>query len=298
MPAKADLTGAAWRTDSWNLAPGDEVVPGCVMQSLLGGGRRHEVYAAFDQDRLAPVVVKIVRPGRAKDTAVLKAMKNEIDILTRLPHPVVVRILDSMASGPRPFLSQERVSGRTLYKVIKREGPISAERATELGVALASAIHFTHQRGIVHLDVKPENVILGRPPRLIDFGMARHTDKAARLSSISGTARYAAPEQCAPPATGTPGPPSDVWGLGITLYEATTGTRPFPRLDPDPDAPLDARFPQLAARAQPMPSSLPSAFARIVMECLRTDPADRPAAAEVFFALAEQVGAPTPADAG
>lgn len=266
------------------------------MQSLLGGGRRHEVYAAFDQDRLAPVVVKIVRPGRVKDAAVLKAMKNEIDILTRLTHPVVVRILDSMASGPRPFLSQERVSGRTLYKVIKREGPVSVERATELGVALASAIHFTHQRGIVHLDIKPENVILGRPPRLIDFGMACRTDTAARLTSLTGTARYAAPEQCAPPTIGTPGPPSDVWGLGFTLYEVTTRTRPFPGLDPNPDAPLEARFPQLATGAQPLPSSLPSAFARIVMECLRTDPVDRPTAAEVFFALAQQVGAPSPAD--
>ena len=296
MPAKADLTGDAWRTDSWNLAPGDEVVPGCVMQSLLGGGRRHEVYAAFDEERLAPVVVKIVRPGRVKDTAVLKAMRNEIDILSRLTHPVVVRILDSMASGPRPFISQERVSGRTLYNVIKRDGPISAERATELGVALASAIHFTHQRGIVHLDIKPENVILGRPPRLIDFGMACSIDTASRMSGLCGTPPYAAPEQCSPPGTGTPVPASDVWGFGVTLYEATTRTRPFRKGDPDAAAPLDSRFPQLADEPTAMPTGLPSVFTRIVMECLRPDPADRPTAAEVFFALAQQVGAPAPTD--
>jgi eukaryotic-like serine/threonine-protein kinase len=264
------------------------------MQSLLGGGRRHEVYAAFDQDRLAPVVVKIVRPGRVKDASVLKATRMEIDILTRLTHPVVVRILDSMASGPRPFLTQERVSGRTLYKVVKHDGPISADRATELGVALASAVHFIHQRGIVHLDIKPENVILGRPPRLIDFGLATTTVKAAVLPGATGTPRAAAPEQCHPPTTGTPGPASDVWGLAVTLYEAITGTRPFPSNNPDRAAPLEARFPQLAVPPTPLPPSLPAEFSRIVMECLRRDPADRPTAAELFFTLAEQVGTRNP----
>lgn len=298
MPSKGDPTGDAWQKDSWDLATGDEVVPRCIMQSPLGGGRRHEVYAAFDQDRLAPVVVKIVRPSRVKDAAVLKAMKNEIDLLTRLAHPVVVRILDSMASGPRPFLTQERVPGRTLYKVIHKDGPLAADRAVELGVALSSAIHFAHQRGIVHLDIKPENVILGRPPRLIDFGLASTTGKAAALTGATGTARSAAPEQCAPQRAGVPGPASDVWGLGVTLYEATTGTCPFPANDRDPEAPREARFPQLTMSPRPLPSTVPGELSGLLVECLRMDPADRPTAEEVFFTLAAQVGASPAGDAG
>lgn len=292
----AGSVGDDWKSDSWNLVPGDEVVPGCVMQSLLGGGRRHEVYAAFDTRLLAPVVVKIVRPRRVNDDAVLKATKREIEILRRVSHPVVVRLLDAMGSGPRPHLVVERVSGRTLYRVIHRDGPLTPARTAELGVALASGLHTIHRHGYVHLDMKPENVILGRPPRIIDFGIATTTEKAGRLTGVAGTPRSAAPEQCDAPTTGRPGAASDVWGLGFTLHEALTRTGPFPARNPDPDAPLEARFPQLALPAGPLPDGVPPPLAEIIARCLRPDPAERPSAEEAFYALAAQVGQPAASD--
>jgi eukaryotic-like serine/threonine-protein kinase len=279
-----------WKDDSWRLSPGDEVVPGCVMQSLLGGGVRHEVYAAFDQRLLAPVVIKIVRPGLVRDSATLRATRREIDVLTKVSHPVVVRLLDSMGSGPRPHLTMERVSGRTLSKVIHKDGPISVHRATEVGVALTSALHFAHLRGIVHLDIKPENVILGRPPRLIDFSLARPVDKAAALTSQVGTPSYAAPEQCNPPADGVPGTASDVWGVGMTLYEAVTRRRPFPKATTDSESGKPAPAPQLTMEPRPFDDAVPAAFAEVVMACLARDPGDRPTAEQAFYALAAQLG--------
>lgn len=282
--------GTDWRSDTWALAPGDEVVPGCVMQSLLGGGRRHEVYAAFDRNLLTPVVVKIVRPGRVQDDSVLRATQREIEILRKVSHPVVVRLLDAMGSGPRPHLVLERVPGRTLYKVIHRDGPLTAQRAAELGVALASAIHAIHRHGYVHLDVKPENVILGRPPRVIDFGIAATVERARQLRGVAGTPRCAAPEQCEPPTTGVPGPASDIWGLGATLHEAVSRTGPFPAGSQDPKASLVERFPQLRLAPRSLPESVPGSFADLVLACLRPDPADRPSAEDLFYALAAIVG--------
>ena len=117
----------------------------------------------------------------------------------------------------------------------------------------------------MHLDVKPDNIVMGVPPRLIDLSIARSVDRAARLRSPIGTDPYMAPEQCAPGEhPGEVGTPADVWGLGATLYRAVAGRRPFPRPDGagDSDDPA-VRFPQLAERAgAPLPDPCPPSWPR------------------------------------
>jgi serine/threonine protein kinase len=145
----------------------------------------------------------------------------------------------------------------------------------------------------VHLDVKPANVVMGVPPRLIDLSIARTSEAAAALRDAIGTDGYMAPEQCHPRGgRGTIGPPADVFGLGATLYHAAAGAIPFPRPRAARTSEVpDERFPQLVRAAEPLPSHLPEPFRAIVHAALAPDPRDRPTAAEVAGALEPLVAA-------
>jgi serine/threonine protein kinase len=138
--------------------------------------------------------------------------------------------------------------------------------------------------GMVHLDVKPANIVMGIPPRLIDLSVARSLDRAARMSGPIGTDPYMAPEQCRP--RGDVGPPADVWGLGATAWWALTGSGPFPRARDarDSDDPA-VRFPQLHDDPQPLPARLPPGVAAVLEQMLAKDPSERPTAAQVVEQL-------------
>ncbi len=165
-----------------------------------------------------------------------------------------------------------------------------------LAIHVAGALHFMAGRGYVHLDVKPDNIIMGVPPRLIDLSVARTFERAERLRGIVGTDAYMAPEQCDPELMpGRIGPPADVWGLGATLYHALAGTRPFPRPKGARHATDgETRFPQLLGRREPLPDWLPAPVTRTVDAMLSHEPELRPAATEVVDALEPVVaGLPT-----
>jgi serine/threonine-protein kinase len=145
----------------------------------------------------------------------------------------------------------------------------------------------------VHLDVKPSNIIMGAPPRLIDLSVARSAERAAALTTPIGTDAWMAPEQCDPPASGTPGFASDVWGLGASLFYAAAGYRPFPLddIDAGTDGGTTSRagrrvtHPQLTMPPVPLPDRLDPALAWIIASCLTPDPADRPAPADIAAML-------------
>jgi serine/threonine-protein kinase len=135
----------------------------------------------------------------------------------------------------------------------------------------------------VHLDVKPANVVMGAPPRLIDLSVARRVEEAARLMHPVGTDGYMAPEQCGP---GAIGPPADVFGLAATLQHALTGRPPFPREPGARDSPdATVRFPQLVRDPEPLPRRVPRTLAAALRAGLQRDPAQRPTAAELAGAL-------------
>jgi serine/threonine protein kinase len=135
--------------------------------------------------------------------------------------------------------------------------------------------------------VKPDNVVMGTPPRLIDLSVARTLARARRLAGPTGTDAYMAPEQCRARRDGDPvGPAADVWGLGATLHHAVAGAQPFPRPASARRSPdREVRFPQLVRAPEPLPRRTPLALADIIGACLAPRPADRPAAAEVAAAL-------------
>jgi len=268
---------------SWELGPDDEIVPGLRAQKLLGGGRRYEAYLALDEDLHYLVVAKVLRPDQVHDRDARRALRREAEILAAVPHPVIARVFGYDADGPRPHLRLEFVEGPRLSTLVRRFGAVAIDQAVPLAVELGSALHSMHRRGYVHLDVKPTNTIMGSPPRLIDLSVARSVERAAGLDRPVGTDAYMAPEQARAGAGPIVGPAADVWGLGITTYEAVTGHLPFP----DEDG-----FPQLEHRPEPAPRSVPTPLAGALDAALAFDPVDRPTPAEFAAELAPLLDRP------
>ena len=144
--------------------------------------------------------------------------------------------------------------------------------------------------GYVHLDVKPDNIVMGLPPRLLDLSIARTLERAGRTDGPLGTDPYMAPEQCVPreEAAAPIGPATDVWGLGATLFHAVSGEKPFPRGAGDAGA---ERFPQLAENPLPLPDWIPDELAALILQTLAHDPANRPSCAELVERLQPLVAA-------
>ena len=267
----------------WNFDEGDEIVPGRHALQLLGGGHRYEAYLAWDDELHSIVVAKLLRPNLVEDEGPLKGLRAEGDMLMALNHPVLMRAFDVVSSGPRPHLVLEHLEGPRLSTLLRKQKRLALEQAVSLGQQLSSALIYMHNKGFVHLDVKPRNTIMSGPPRLIDLSVGRSLSRAAQADEPIGTDAYMAPEQVQPRLMGGMGPKSDVWGWGTTMYEAITGTLPFPRV-PDAQAQAD-RFPQLYLEPMPLPHDIPEQLGQVVMSTLAKRPDERPTQTQVAFAL-------------
>ena len=270
---------------TWGLVEGDAIAPGRTVLRRIGGGRRYEVFLVWDEHRLAVLVAKVLRPDHAEDPVAARDLVREGDLLERIAHPVVVRGFGRAADGPFPHLLLEHLEGPTLQSLLDRHGPIGLEQLLPLGMHTASALHYLAREGVVHLDVKPDNLVMGAPPRLIDFSVSRGLAAAARLTKPVGTDAYMAPEQC-DRSRGELGPAADVFGLGVTMFRAHAGEPPFPRAQ-GAGASKDAavRFPQLARAPVALPRRTPAPLAELLHAMLAPQAGDRPAAAEVVAAL-------------
>jgi eukaryotic-like serine/threonine-protein kinase len=267
----------------WNFQPGDEIAPGRRATALLGGGERYEAYLAWNEAMLAPTVMKILRPDRVEDAYAHRAIASEADVLRELEHPSFMRIFGSALAGPRPFVELEFLDGPRLSTLLRRHGILLPEQLFPLARQLASALHYLHGRQILHLDVKPRNIVMGPVPRLIDLSIARRLSEVSRIRGALGTDAYMAPEQADPDLFGSIGPAADVWGLGVTLYEAASKQLPFPRGNPRADG--AERWPQLSLDPAAPPAKVPPELGALLMSTLERDPADRPSPAELFGAF-------------
>lgn len=269
--------------NSWNFAEGTRITDELTAIRLLGGGDIYEAYLAFDDITYSGVVAKVVRPGRVENTSAVNGLRREIDALLALNHPVLVRLLRSAPEASRPHLVLEHIEGPRLSSLLRRHGPLQEHQYLPLAIELASVLHFMRYAGFVHLDVKPSNIIMGSPARLIDLSVTRSRELAEALDHTVGTDSYMSPEQCHPPQYGRPGPASDVWGVGATLFHAIEGVAPF-KGDHDSSVPTE-RFPQLEEEAPLFTARVRPDVAAVVQACLSYDPAARPTPEEVAEGL-------------
>jgi serine/threonine protein kinase len=275
---------------TWDFSEGDEVGQERYALRRMGGGKQYEVYLAWDEDLYALVVAKLVRPHLATDAHALRSLAREADVLGGLNHPVIVRIFAATLDGDRPQLALEFLEGPRLSRLVRKYGKLELEQLLPLALQVCSALHHLRRRGVVHLDVKPSNIIMGAPPRLIDFSIARDVGGAREIRSPVGTDAYMAPEQC-DPARHKIGPAADVWGLGATLFHAVSGRVPFPRSDDYERADRGQRFPQRERDPEQLPSGIPAPLAEVITACLAPEPSDRPTPAAIADALEPVVAA-------
>lgn len=269
---------------AWDFHEGDEIVPGRYALKKLGGGSAYEAYIAFDDAMGTIVVTKLLRPDKIGAESYLKALRREAEVLGTLSHPMIVRAFDLVDDGERPHLVLEHLEGETLRRLIGF-GPVPLEQLLPLALSICSAIHYLAGKEIVHLDIKSRNIVMGVPPRLIDFSVARTIERANKIKGHVGTDAYMAPEQCDPGNRGEIGPWTDVWGLGAALYRAANARVPFPRPKEYDHDDLAQRFPQLHSRPEPFREDLPPVLADVILSCLDPEPANRPDAMEVAASL-------------
>jgi serine/threonine-protein kinase len=266
---------------TWSLTTGAEIAPGRLVQSLLGGGVRYEAYVVWNQRLMAPTLVKILRPGVVGDERARRSISREGTLLGRLQHPGLARLFDMDAAGDRPFIEMEYIEGPRLSTLIRRHGRLNPEQAFPLGRQLAATLHYLHAENVLHLDVKPSNIIMGPIPRLIDLSVAKPSDRAHLTNGFVGTDAYMSPEQADPALWPTIGPRSDSWGLGATLYQAVAKKLPYGR--GRHHATGAERFPQLSEEPSLLdPIRHSPGLSDVVMSTLRRDPTARPSVTELF----------------
>jgi tRNA A-37 threonylcarbamoyl transferase component Bud32 len=244
------------------------------LEELIGRGGMASVHRAIDLRLGRRVAVKMLRPKVLADPDLAMRFRREAHAATVLRHPNVVACLDTGTDDGRPYLVMEIVDGEDLASLLRRERRLPWERAVRIAGDVAIGLGVAHGRGFVHRDVKPGNILLARDgrARITDFGIAR-LDAEAEASlpgTTLGSVHYFSPEQ-AQGATTTPA--SDVYGLGLVLFEALTGARPFG--GGSPEAIASARVGAPAPSPRTLEPGIPVWVDAIVRRALAPRPADR-----------------------
>ncbi|MGW1342706.1 serine/threonine-protein kinase [Kribbella sp. NPDC002412] len=202
----------------WDWAEGCELPGGMLALERLGVGHRCETWLVWSAELWAPAVLKVARPHQVGHPRAVKALRREIAALAGAWHPALPHLIAAGTDHPIPHLVLEYVDGPTLADELDSDGPLPADQVALLGAQVLPALMTLHNRGLAHLDVKPENIVLrdGRPV-LIDFGTARAIGSPQPAGRPVGTVGYASPDQeaCAPVSVAM-----DLYSLGETLKEA------------------------------------------------------------------------------
>lgn len=254
----------------------------------LGSGGMGEVYLARDRTLGRDVALKILRSQFAGDRESAERFKREALSAARLSHPSIVQVYDrGDTEDGSSYIAMEFVPGGTLKERITEEGPLDARLAASYGYQVADALGAAHAKGIVHRDIKPQNVLITAPgqAKVADFGIARAASAAGdahtQTGTVMGTAGYMSPEQ----ALGLPATPkSDLYSLGIVLYETVTGVLPFTA-----DNPIAVSMKHVNEAPRPpkeLNPAVPEGMNAVIMKLLSKDPEDRYPDAE---ALAEDL---------
>ena len=250
----------------------------------LGRGGMAEVFLARDLQLDRPVAVKVLFPEFANDPAFVARFRREAQAAANLNHPNIVSVFDWGQEHGTYFIVMEYVDGRTLAEILRADGPLPPERAVDVATDVAAALGHAHAAGVLHRDIKPGNILVAPSGRVkvADWGIGRAMDAAAeenltQTGAVMGTATYFSPEQ----AQGLSlDPRSDLYSLGVVLYESLCGKPPF-----QGDSPVAIAYKHVQEQPRP-PRSLnldvPPELEAIVLQLLAKDPADRYASADAL----------------
>jgi beta-lactam-binding protein with PASTA domain/predicted Ser/Thr protein kinase len=276
--------------------PDDAVVDGRYQViGHVGSGGMAEVYCAQDLQLGRKVALKVLHERFAADAEFVERFRREASAAAGLQHQHVVSVYDRGEWDDTSYIAMEYVAGKTLKELVRDEGPLPSERAVDLTVQILRAARFAHRRGVIHRDFKPQNVIVDDEDRakVTDFGIARAgASDMTQTGSIMGTAQYLSPEQAQGHAVTAR---SDLYSIGIVLYELLTGKVPF-----EAEAAVTIALKQVSEAPVP-PSQINPVVTpeleAVVLRALAKDPADRFADADEFIAALEAAGSRIPSAA-
>jgi CHASE2 domain-containing sensor protein len=281
--------GAALRARALAIGP-ESVIAGYRIVSLLGRGGMGVVYEALQLTLERPVALKLINPARVDDEEFRARFVRESHVAAGLEHPHVIPVYEAREDSGLLFIAMRLVRGPSLADVLAREAPLAPLHAARLVAQVASALGAAHARGLVHRDVKPANILLHERDHtyLSDFGVTRELgeDGLTTAGELLGTVDYMSPEQCRGERVG---PAADIYSLGCVLYEALTGSVPYPGASEAER--IAAHLHDPVPRASEHWPAVPAALDRVIVTALDKTPGKRFISAAVFaHALAGAVG--------
>jgi len=250
------------------------------LSNLVARGGMAEVYRAHDRLLDRPVALKILFPELSVDRSFVERFRREAQAAANLSHPNIVPVFDWGEDMGTYYIVMEYVDGRALSSILRTAGPLHPERAAEIAADVAAALAYAHRHGVIHRDVKPGNVLITEEGtvKVTDFGIARAVNTEESLTqtgAVMGTATYFSPEQAEGQGVDAR---SDIYSLGVVLYEMVTGRPPFLGDTPVAVASKHVReHPPLPRQINP---AVPPALEAVIMKCMAKDPSHRYASGE------------------
>lgn len=263
----------AGSTDSFLLVPGSNFGSRYRIEALLGEGGMGRVYKAVDLELDRVVALKLINPALAANSEALQRFKQELLLASKISHKNILRIHDMGDVNGVKFISMSFVEGEDLHHLLKREGRLPVDRALDLIRQTSRALAAAHHEGVMHRDLKPQNIMLDRAGQVyvMDFGLAKSLENTAvgmtRSGDLLGTPRYMAPEQ----AEGKPvDHRTDIYALGLIAYEMVTGETPFTG-----DSVFQVMYQRVTQRPKDpreLNPGIPESLARVILRCLEKEP--------------------------
>src|SRR5579883_795673 len=275
-PVSIETSATLQGFDPGAMSIGSDFGPRYHIEALLGEGGMGRVYRAYDRELNRTIALKVVREGMVADLNALNRFKQELVLASKISHKHILRIHDLGEVNGRKFITMAYVEGQDLHQIIRENPKITLERVVNFATQLADALAAAHAEGVVHRDLKPQNILVDKNDQIYvsDFGLARSFAEGAvgmtQTGAFLGTPRYMSPEQAeARPTDGR----SDLYAYGLILYELATGDVPFTG-----KTTLELMYQRVRERPKNpklLNPTIPNWLVAIIMRCLEKDPAAR-----------------------